>query len=394
MHTLILALFLAQQPPVRLIAAPDARTTVKLADVASVRALPGGKLLVNDTRRRLLLLVEPTLDRASVVLDSAAGATDGYGPRAGGLIPFRADSSLFIDPVGLSMYVITPAGKVGRVASIPRSQDAGSLASTANGLPGLDVAGRLVYRGSINPQRAMNGGMTVGQTPDSLEVVRLNMSSRKLDTAGFVKTAKVKITVTQTDGGMNVAAEMNPVQMVDDWAVLSDGSIALVRGIDYHVDFLGATGLVAGPKVPFEWKALTDEDKVALIDSVKRTMTTPQGAPNAAAAAGHTGMTMGPGGHTLSAVTLVPAAELPDFMPAFNAGAARGDADGNLWIRTTARRTGAIGGPIYDVLDRTGKLIDRIQVPAGRSIVGFAPSGVVYLVGRDPSGDFIERTHR
>src|SRR6185436_4281437 len=97
------------------------------------------------------------------------------------------------DPVGLSMYVITPAGKVGRVASIPRSQDAGTLASTANGLPGLDVTGRLVYRGGFNPQRMMNGGMTVGQTPDSLEVVRLNMSSRKLDTAGFVKIAKFKV---------------------------------------------------------------------------------------------------------------------------------------------------------------------------------------------------------
>jgi hypothetical protein len=394
MTTLILALTLLQQPSVRLIAAPDAHTTVNLADVSVVRALPGGKLLVNDTRRRLLLLVEPTLDRATVVLDSAAGATDGYGPRPGGLIPFRADSSLFIDPVGLSMYVITPAGKVGRVASIPRSQDAGSLASTANGMPGMDLTGRLVYRASINPQRAMNGGMTVGQTPDSLEVVRLHMSSRKLDTAGFVRMAKFKITVTQSDGGMSVAAEMNPVQMIDDWAVLSDGAIALVRGIDYHVDFLGANGLVAGPKVPFEWKALTDEDKVALIDSVKRTMTTPQGTANAPAAAGHGGMTMGPGGHTLSAVTLVPPTALPDFMPAFNSGAARGDADGNLWIRTTARRAGAIGGPIYDVLDRTGKLIDRVQVPAGRSIVGFAPGGVVYLLGREANGDVIERTHR
>ena len=193
---------------------------------------------------------------------------------------------------------------------------------------------------------------------------------------------------------MSVAAEMNPVQMVDDWAVLSDGSIALVRGIDYHVDFLGANEPVAGPKVPFEWKALTDEDKVALIDSVKRTMTTSQGVANAPAMAGHGGMTMGPGGHTLSAVTLVPPTELPDFMPAFNTGASRGDADGNLWIRTTARRAGAIGGPIYDVLDRTGKLIDRVQVPAGRTIVGFAPGGIVYLVGREASGDVIERTHR
>ena len=59
MKTLILALTLAQQPTVRLIAAPDARTTIKLADVASVRALPGGRLLVNDTRQRKLLVVEP-----------------------------------------------------------------------------------------------------------------------------------------------------------------------------------------------------------------------------------------------------------------------------------------------------------------------------------------------
>jgi DNA-binding MarR family transcriptional regulator len=43
---------------------------------------------------------------------------------------------------------------------------------------------------------------------------------------------------------MSVAAEMNPVQMVDDWAVLSDGAIALVRGIDYHVDFVGALFIV------------------------------------------------------------------------------------------------------------------------------------------------------
>ena len=124
--TIMLILFaLLQQPQVRLIAAPDAHTTVKIADATSIRALPGGRLLVNDTRRRLLLLVDSSLNQATVVLDSSAAATDGYGPRPGGLIPFRADSSLFIDPVGLSMYVITPAGKVGRVASIPRSQDAG-----------------------------------------------------------------------------------------------------------------------------------------------------------------------------------------------------------------------------------------------------------------------------
>src|SRR6185503_8248154 len=118
-----------------------------------------------------------------------------------------------------------------------------------NGLPGFDGSGRLVYRGQLTPQRAMNGGMTMGQSPDSLEVVRLDVATRKLDTAGFIKIPKVKISVTQTEKGMSVSAEMNPVQTVDDWAVLSDGTIALVRGLDYHVDLITPDGKHAtGPK--------------------------------------------------------------------------------------------------------------------------------------------------
>ena len=74
MKTLILALTLAQQP--RLIAAPDAHTTITLGDVANVRALPGGRLLVNDTRQRRLLAVESNLSQAAVVLDSSSSATD------------------------------------------------------------------------------------------------------------------------------------------------------------------------------------------------------------------------------------------------------------------------------------------------------------------------------
>jgi hypothetical protein len=63
-------------------------------------------------------------------------------------------------------------------------------------------------------------------------------------------------------------------------------------------------------------------------------------------------------------------------------------------VRTSARRDGAIGGPIYDVIDRTGMLIDRVQVPPGRQIVGFGKGGVVYMVARDTGGAWLERTHR
>lgn len=93
--------------------------------------------------------------------------------------------------------------------------------------------------------------------------------------------------------------------------------------------------------------------------------------------------------------TFVSISELPDYRPAFGgAGAVRADADDNVWVRTSATRAGAIAGPIYDVIDRKGEIIDRVQVPAGRNIIGFGKGGVVYMLARDDKGAWLERTKR
>ena len=67
-----------------------------------------------------------------------------------------------------------------------------------------------------------------------------------------------------------MTSEINPLPVVDEWAVLSDGAVALVRGRDYHIDWVNPDGSrTSSPKIPFEWQRLSDEDKVAFIDSVK-----------------------------------------------------------------------------------------------------------------------------
>ena len=95
-------------------------------------------------------------------------------------------------------------------------------------------------------------------------------------------------------------------------------------------------------------------------------------------------------------MTFISPSELPDYRPAFTQGAARADLDGNLWIRTTAVRTGAGSTDrLYDVVERKGELADRHADPGGAA--DHRPlrrGGVVYMSARDEKGGWIERTKR
>ena len=64
------------------------------------------------------------------------------------------------------------------------------------------------------------------------------------------------------------------------------------------------------------------------------------------------------------------------------------DADGNLWIRTSQNINGI---PVYNVVNRAGELIDRVQLPQNRVLVGFGPNGVVYLAVRDGATAHLEK---
>ena len=85
----------------------------------------------------------------------------------------------------------------------------------------------------------------------------------------------------------------------------------------------------------------------------------------------------GPGGMGAN-MSFVTADELPDYKPPFFVGNAKADMDGRLWIRTIPTK-GIAGGPVYDVINNKGALIERVQVPADRAIIGFGEGGVVYL---------------
>ena len=390
----------------------------------SVRALSDGRVLVNDPAKRRVILFDSTLASFTVVADSTPATGNAYGGRFANLIAYRGDSTLFVDAQSLSMLVIDPAGKVGRVMSVPRAQDVGSLAGPVGGAVGFDGSGRLVYRAFPRMERRMMGGpdgqFTPPTMPDTTAVVRIDLATRQLDTVGFVKIPRPQMHATRdTDGRMQFSMTVNPLPVVDEWAVLSDGSIALLRGHDYHIDWVHPDGRrTSSPKLPFEWQRLTDDDKVAFIDSVKavRERMGAAGAAQFIMGGGGGGGAPPPAGGPVTVViqggppggaarggtptrsqqatgpqiNFVSPSDLPDYKPPFFAGSVRADMEGNLWIRTIPTKA-LTGGPVYDVVNRERGLVERVQVPAGRTIVGFGTGGVVYLAVREGEATYLER---
>jgi hypothetical protein len=417
-------------PPIRQLGPVTAVAKEPLGAVSSVRHLPDGGVLVNDILGRRVVMFDSSLATVTVIADTTSATASAYGPRPGGLIAYRGDSTLFVDPASLSMLLIDPNGKIVRVMSAPRAQDVGFLVGGPFGNPGFDTKGRLIYRAPPNfmatrQQRGSSGNrpLEFPNPPDSAALVRFDLATRKVDTVTFFKTAKLSLNVTQSpEGGIRVTSTTNPLPQGDDWALLPDGTIALVRTKDYHVDWLDPEGtMTASPKIPFQWERLTDEAKVAFIDSAKVAIEKArasgqrdgapgimlrQGAGSAPAPApgaqpgtmtvtsgGNTTVTaVGPGGGApggpLPPLTMISPSELPDYKPAFAPGSTRADAEGNLWIRTS-QNVNAI--PVYNVVNRKGELVDRVQLPQNRVLVGFGPGGVVYLAVREGNTARLEK---
>jgi hypothetical protein len=444
-------IFAQSLPPIRQLGPVTAVAKEPFGAVSSVRHLPDGRLLVNDILGRRVVMFDSSLATVTVIADTTSATANAYGPRPGGLIAYRGDSTLFVDPASLSMLLIDPNGKIVRVMSAPRANDVGFLVGGPFGNPGFDAKGRLVYRAPPNfammrPPRGSSGNRLpqFPTMPDSAALVRFDLATRKVDTVTFFKTPKFNLSVTQSpEGGVRVTSTTNPLPQGDDWALLSDGTIALVRTKDYHVDWLDPEGtMTTSPKIPFQWERLTDEAKVAFIDSAKvaiekarasdqfardaapgmmlhpaaegaaagarrdgsahdapRSGSAPAPAPHAqpgtmtVTSGGNTTVTaVGPGGRALGGhlppLTMISPSELPDYKPAFLPGSTRSDADGNLWIRTSQNVNGI---PVYNVVNRKGELVDRVQLPQNRVLVGFGPGGVVYLAVRDGGTAHLEK---
>jgi len=390
----------AQTIPVVDLPPATAKAAAKFAMVSGVRMAPDGSVLVNDAFGLQVTRFDSTLTRSTLVL-GADGQSESYGSLPSRLVPYLGDSSLFPDAASQTLHLRDPSGKMVRAFAAPAAVSFPFLHGTlTTGPGGTDAKGRLIFGGGLAP------------TGDSSAILRADFDARTVDTVGRIKIRDggTQTVDSTTPGILKYTLIINPLPSLDGWAVLSDGSVAIVRGHDYHIDWVLADGTRrSSPKMPFDWRRLTDEDKQRLIDSARAANVArnpPNNAPRGGGGrgAGQSGVAVAKSGRSGDPAADAPRTpqlevkyyepgQISDFVPPLRYGGVLPDGDGNLWIVPSTSTLSTHGELVYDVVNPNAGLFERVRVPEGRSIAGFGRGGVVFLVAGDRKNGFsLERT--
>lgn len=369
------------QIPIRSVAVLTTSDSGVVSSVYAVHARSDGSVLLDDAVRHRLLLFDSALKRYRVLADTAHESASTFGLGPGGLLPFPGDSTAFVDRMSQTLVIVGGHGNLGRTIALPRPSDSPTLSGSTNGVPGFAKDGRLYYKGTLLTTRMgqPEAGDPALQWPDSAPIVRADLDSRRIDTIALVRIPQQRVRVRFIERKLLATTILNPVPVTDEWAYFPDGTVAIVRGHDYHIDWYFPTGSQRStPRMPFDWRRIDERDKHRIVDSVQHLLDSAYDAAVARAA-----MTGGRG--TPNAMgpqqkgEVVRPDELPDYYPAVRvSGQMRVDPDNHLWILPTTSRQ-ASGGLVYDIVNRDGQVMERVRLPEGRVLQGFGPGGTLYM---------------
>lgn len=375
-------------PPVFKVDLKTSTDSGVFANIFAIHVLSDGTVLAADAVKRQLLVIDSSLKKFRITADTAGKAPTRYGNSQGGLVSFVGDSAAFLEQESGALITVDREGKLGHIMSLPRTADMRYLAGPLYGRAGFDVRGRLFYRTQPASPIAIRDGMgdTTIVQPDSAPVLRADLDRRTIDTIAKIKIASVRQNLSRRNNSFFMTQVVNPVPTLDEWAYDRDGTVAIIRGGDYHIDWILPDGtLKPTPKMPMAWRAISDVERVRIVDSTKRQMDSVRQAliDRMIADAAKNPSAPQPKVENMSPpAEVVKPEELPNYYPAIRpTSRPRFDLDGNLWVVPGMTNTPtADGGLLYDVINREGVIIKRVHLPPGRLLSAFGPNNVIYMV--------------
>ena len=366
---------LAQNVPTRTLSKPDAEYSEPFTQIAGVRELKDGRLIVVDPRDKVVQVVDLKAGTATKL------GREGSGPGEYG-IPMRlmsmpGDTTAIADMLNNRLLLINPNATVGGFVDLnvpPPSGGRGDgrgMVMIGGNMPTMsDAKGRMYYQGPAF--RMTDNGP---QAADSVPMIRWDRASGKRDTLAWLRLPPSANQITSSGGRGNqrVMVRMGggpPFNGADQMLVAPDGRVAIAHFDPYSVDFVSESGQrTRGQPISYDRQRISEGHKAEWREVQKSAtglmITNDNGRRSA---------TMGPAGQQQD-----PEVWGGEFMPPFLQQALSFSNEGYLGVR----RTGPAGQPpTFDVIDRAGKVVQKVVLPKRSRLVGFG-NGAVYTVRLD-----------
>lgn len=347
---------------------PDAKFPEDFGSIQTVRELRDGRLLVADPLGGDLFVVDMAAGKRTAVGSKGQGPQEYMQPDA--VWPLPGDSTLLVDLGNARLVTMAPDLTFRGTRPIAQGDFEPGRPLVLAIPQGVDGAGSLYFR-------SLGRGLAGGEPADSGSIMRLPRGGGAAATVATFKLQGQKITRSGGAENQNVSMEPLPLTPEDAWGIAPDGSIAIARSGDYHLEWIAADGKVRrGPAVPYDAVRVGAADKEEYLAETARAggigvqLVVEDGRPSMSLRRGGR-----PGGQRQEADRYT----WPERKPAFVGGRLNIDPQGRVWVRLHVRA----GAPTaYDVFDRAGTRVGTVTLEPGKRIVGFGARSV-YVISFD-----------
>ncbi len=336
-----------------------------------------GTLLVADRISGELVLAD--LDAGTRTMVGSRGEGPEEYQRPSGLWPLPGDSALLMDNGNGRLVILRPDLSFGATRPMIEVNPDGGI--TFLNPRAVDGAGRIYTTGAVSMQIGAGGGSSEPGS-DSAAVVRTELSDLSADTVARLAPQPGSSFESRagSDGNLMLTMQQTPYTPSDSWGVAPDGSVAVARAADYHLDWIAPYGSVRiGPPVLYDPVPLSQAEKEAWVAGER-----PSARAGTFVMSG--GGVPSPGGGTSVSRNVsintgsddVDDYDWPETLPPFT-GRIRIDSEGRAWLR----RYQPAGAPfLYDIFTPDAEHAATVEMAEGRTVIGFG-DGVVYATFND-----------
>lgn len=360
---------LGAQPPTRPIGRAEVEYLEPFTTISGLVELRDGRVIVADSRDKTLQLIDLSRGTATPVGRAGSGPAEWANP--GRMFAIPGDTTLMLDVANGRFFVVHPDGKPGATRPI----DAIGPLSFGEFL-GVDPAGRVIILSDRRPARPGDG--TVGIA----DLLRYERHSGRVDTLATLAQPKGEKSAAQVlPNGMLRMATNLPLAAQDLAAVGADGRVAIIRAAPYRIEWITPDGRrVVGPDAEAPAIRVTDAEKEAFVRGQVRPggilLVGPSGAPPQ-----RQGRAAAPKLTSADFKRMMdPDMTWPAVKPPFMRGALHVAPDGRAWVHRSRAHDDSIA--VFDVFDRSGRVVERVALPPQTRLVGFG-RGSVYLARTD-----------